>query len=203
MTERARDAVAGHLPGQILEPVPRQDHCAGFTGEHTSATVADMSLETVYVAERSKLMRYLMTMGADQHEADDAVQAAFTQALSVWQTIRQPRAWLYKVALREYYRADARTRIRETPAGDWLPERAEPLDSGDIVVLNEEEETVRSLIAALPGRQRQVMALTIAGFTPAEIAEHLGCDQAAVRQNQVRARDNLARRLGMDRRNPR
>jgi len=162
-----------------------------------------MNLETIYVAERSNLMRYLMSMGANQYEADDAVQAAFAQALSVWQTIRQPRAWLYKVALREYYRADTRMRTRETPAGDSLPERAEPLDSGDIAVLNEEEEMVRGLIAALPGRQRQVMALTMAGFTTAEITEHLGCNQAAVRQSQVRARDSLARQLGIDRRNPR
>lgn len=162
---------------------------------------ASMSVEKVYRAERINLMTYLMSMGADPHEADDAVQAAFIQALRVWPTIRQPRAWLYKVALREYYRADTRTRTRETPAGNALPERAEPLDSSDIVLLDEEEEMVRAAIAALPGRQRQVMALTLAGFAPAEIAEQLGCDPAAVRQNQVRARGNLARQLGLDRRN--
>jgi DNA-directed RNA polymerase specialized sigma24 family protein len=44
------------------------------------------------------------------------------------------------------------------------------------------------------------MAMAIAGFSTAEIAEELGCDPAAVRQNQVRARDALARQLGIDRR---
>ena len=107
---------AGRLPGQSPEPVPPQRQSSGFTGKDTSANVAGMNLETIYVAERSNLMRYLMSMGANQYEADDAVQAAFAQALSVWQTIRQPRAWLYKVALREYYRADTRMRTRETPA---------------------------------------------------------------------------------------
>jgi RNA polymerase sigma-70 factor (ECF subfamily) len=144
-----------------------------------------------------------MSMGAEEDEADDAVQAAFAQAYVQWGSIRQPRAWVYKVALREYYRADARVRTRETPAGDSLPDVPEPLDSSDIAVLNEEGEMVRRMIAALPGRQRQVMALMIAGFTAAEIAEQLGCDQAAVRQNQVRARDNLARQLGMERRKAR
>jgi RNA polymerase sigma factor (sigma-70 family) len=159
------------------------------------------NFEDVYKAERSGLVRYLMTMGADQYQADDAVQSAFARALSGWDVIAHPRGWLYKVALREYYRADRRK--REIPAGDLLPDVPEPLDSGDIAVLNEEEEMVRAAVAALPGRQRQVMALLLAGFTTAEIAAQLGCDQAAVRQSQVRARDALARRLGIDRRNPR
>ena len=160
-----------------------------------------MSFEAVYKAERSRLVRYLMTMGAGQYQADDAVQSAFARAYARWDTIGQPRAWLYKVALREFYRAG--TSKREIPAGDLLPETAEPLDSGDIAVLNEEQEMVRAAVAALPGRQRQVMALTLAGFTTAEIAAELGCDPAAVRQSLMRARDSLARQLGIDRRNPR
>jgi RNA polymerase sigma factor (sigma-70 family) len=160
-----------------------------------------VSFESVYKAERSRLIRYLMSMGIDQHRASDAVQAAFVSAYVRWSAIREPRAWLYKVALRESYRAD--NRKREIPAGDLLPEPAERLDAADIAVLNEEEEMVRAALAALPGRQRQVMALTLAGFTTAEIAEELGCGPAAVRQNQVRARDNLARQLGIDRRNAR
>lgn len=163
--------------------------------------VAEMSFEDVYKAERSGLVRYLMTMGADQYQADDAVQAAFARALSGWDVIGHPRGWLYKVALREYYRADRSK--REIPAGDLLPDVPGPLDSGDVAVLNEEEEMVRAAIAALPGRQRQVMALLLAGFTTAQIAAELCLDQAAVRQSQVRARDALARQLGIDRRNPR
>jgi RNA polymerase sigma factor (sigma-70 family) len=156
-----------------------------------------VSFEAVYRSERSRLVRYLMSMGAGQHQADDAVQAAFARAYDRWDTIRQPRAWLYKVALRESYRADG---WREIPAGDALPDAAKEPDTGDLVVLNEEEERVQAALAALPGRQRQVMALAIAGFTTAEIAAELGCDPAAVRQNQVRARDHLARQLGIDRR---
>lgn len=194
---RTHGNAAGHVAPDPSKPVPAPHRRRGFTAWDRSAKVTNVSFESVYVAERSNLVRYLMTMGADQHQADDAVQAAFALAYPRWDAIRQPRAWLYKVALRECYRAD--TRRREMPAGS-LPETAEPLDSGDIAVLNEEEEMVRAAVAALPGRQRQVMALTLAGFTPAEIAQELGCDPAAVRQNQVRARDNLARQLGIERR---
>ena len=69
--------------------------------------VADVSFEAVYRAERSKLIRYLMSMGVGQHQADDAVQAAFARAYGCWDQIRAPRAWLYKVALRESYRVHA------------------------------------------------------------------------------------------------
>lgn len=175
----------------------------GFTRQDSHARVKDVEFEAVYRAERSRLMAYLMAEGADQHEAEEAVQAAFAHAYPVWEKIQQPRAWLYRVALREYYRADARVKTREIPASDSLPDRAEPLDSGDIVVLNEEGEMVRDALSTLPVRQRQVLTLTLAGFTPSEIANQLGCDPAAVRQNQVRARANLASRLGFDRRNPR
>lgn len=165
-----------------------------------TAKVARTSFEAVYVAERSKLVRYLMCVGVSQHQADDAVQTAFARAYELWDTIREPRAWLYKVALHESYRVRTGHGRREIPAGDALPDTAAEPDAGDLIVLNEEEEQVRAALAALPGKQRQVMALTVAGFSPAEIAAELGCDPAAVRQNQVRARDNLARQLGIDRR---
>lgn len=202
MTEWAASTTISDLEHGCAQPVPRESDEDGFTGPDSHARVKDVEFEAVYRAERSRLMAYLMAEGADQHEADEAVQTAFAHAYPVWETIRQPRAWLHKVALREYYRADARVK-REIPANDSLPDRAEPLDSGDIVVLNEEGEMVREALSALPARQRQVMALTLAGFTPSESAQQLGCDPAAVRQNQVRARANLANRLGFDRRKPR
>jgi RNA polymerase sigma factor (sigma-70 family) len=159
-----------------------------------------VSIEAVYACERSRLVRYLMAMGTGYFQADDAVQAAFTLAWDRWDTIRYPRAWLYKVALRESYRAGTG---REVPAGDALPDTASEPDTADLVVLNEEDERVRAIVAVLPGRQRQVMAMTLAGFSTAEIAAELGCDPAAVRQNQVRARAALISHLGIDRRAPR
>jgi RNA polymerase sigma-70 factor (ECF subfamily) len=173
---------------------------AAFTRPRPGVSVSGVGFADVYKQERSALFRFVRSLGADDHEADDAVQEAFTAAYKRWDTIREPRAYLYTAAMRQYYRADARN--RETPASGRMPEPAEPLSSGDIAEFNDLEERVRTAIAALPARQRQVMALTLAGFKPAQIAEQLGSDEAAVRQNQVRGRGNLARRLGIDRRNP-
>jgi len=180
--------------------VPAQPRRAGFTQPRPGVSVSYVGFEDIYKAERSRLVRFVMSLGADQHEADDAVHEAFALAYQAWDSIREPRAWLHTVAMRQYYRADART--RETPAGDRLPDRAEQLNSGEIAEFNDLEHRVRDAVAALPVRQRQVMALMLAGFTAAQIAQQLGCGQAAVRQNQVRGRDSLARQLGIDRRQP-
>jgi RNA polymerase sigma factor (sigma-70 family) len=158
------------------------------------------SFEALYRGERPRLIRYLMSLGASQHQADDAVQVSFARAWDRWDTIRHPRAWLYTVALHESGRARAADSGREIPAGDALPDTVCVPDAGDLVILNEEEERVLAALANLPLRQRQVMSLAIAGFTAAEIAAELGCQAAAVRQSQVKARDKLARQLGIDRR---
>ena len=155
-----------------------------------------MSFEAVYRAERPRLIRYLMSLGAGQHQADDAVQAAFARAWDRWDTICYPRAWLYKVAIREYRQTQLGN--REIPVGDALPETATAPDTSDLVVLMDQEEQVRAVLATLPTRQQQVMALAIAGFSAVEISGELGCEAAAVRQNQAKARRKLARNLGID-----
>jgi RNA polymerase sigma factor (sigma-70 family) len=61
-----------------------------------------------------------------------------------------------------------------------------------------QRQEVTQVLQALPPRQRQVLALTIDGWTPAEIADLLGIDSAAVRSNLMKARRNAAnqRRTG-------
>jgi RNA polymerase sigma factor (sigma-70 family) len=175
----------------------------GFTRPRPGVSLQGVGFDDVYKAERARLLRFVRSLGADEREADDAVQEAFIAAYQAWDTIREPRAWrawLHTTAMRQYYRADARN--RETPASGRMPDQAEPLGSDDIAEFNDLDERIRAAIAALPVRQRQVMALTMAGFKPAEIARQLGSDEAAVRQNKVRGRGNIARQLGIERRNP-
>lgn len=183
-----------------LPQVPQPQSPAGFTEHDLAVRVSDVDFEDVYMAERAKLARYLMTQGADQYEAAEAVQAAFTRAWKNWDRIENPRAWLYKAALGEYFRANVRVREREVPFSSEDRDPAEPLNSCDIAMLNEQEQAMQAAVAVLPAKQRRVMALTIAGFTSAEIAEQLDCDPAAVRQNLRRARCNLAKHLGLTRR---
>ena len=52
----------------------------------------------------------------------------------------------------------------------------------------DQAQQVIAVLRALPPRQRQVLALTIDGWSPAEISELLGIGPAAVRSNLMKAR---------------
>ena len=175
-----------------------------FTDPSCRDTVSGVDFEDTYNTERSKLMRFLMSVGASQHEADDAVQEAFADAYAAWDTIREPRAWIFKAALRTYYRGSTRARSRETPVGDLLPDQAEHLNSGEIAALNEEERAVEDALASLPVRQRQV-------YDAYTCWVHICRNRASARLRPCscaaepgqRTRRNLARYLGLGRRKTR
>lgn len=192
-------AAAARSPGRT------QQHQVGDGGDHNAPsepdakashgpaperTVADVDFETVFMTEYGKLVRYLITQGAGLHEADDAVQAAFEQALPKWPVIIYPRAWLYRVAMRLFLNGEVQLRQRETPTDD-----IDTLDTAatvdDPLASAVHQHMMLEAIQALPPGQRQVMGLFIAEFSPAEIAELLGSTDKAVRQSLYRARLTL------------
>lgn len=154
--------------------------------------VSPAEFAAVYRAQFAALVRHVMFHGAAVDEARDAAQAAFEQALPVWPSIRVPRAWLRTVAVRAFLRSS----VPETPT-DAIPDRAGRFSAAVRVELGEQERAVYAALLALPVKQRQVMAWSFDGFSPAEVAEVLGEDPAAVRQNLHRARQNLKRQLGI------
>jgi RNA polymerase sigma factor (sigma-70 family) len=149
-----------------------------------------VSFEAFYRKEMAALIRFMRRYGADVYSAADAVQDAFTEAYPQWEAIGEPRAWLRLVACRIYYRR----RLRETPVED-VPDR--PMIYQDPVEAREQSHRVFEALAALPERQRQVMAWHLDGYGHAEIAGLLGISQAAVRQNLSRARRALKSSFGL------
>lgn len=155
--------------------------------------MADAEFVTFYRAEMSAVVRHVMNQGAGEQEAVDAAQTAFVQAYQAWETISHPRAWVRTVATRAFLRALPWS--REIPADNSVVEDA---IAGPVIGKVEfctEEQAVLEALAGLPHRQREAMAWHFDGFSPAEIAEMLGTNSAAVRQSLARARRNLALRL--------
>jgi len=144
-----------------------------------------------YRAEMAALVRFVRRYGADVYAAADAAQDAFTEAYPQWSTIENPRAWLRVVACRSYYRR----RLRETPV-EAVPDR--PVIYEDTVEIGEQGRRVFEALAALPERQRQVMAWHLDGYDNTEIAQHLDITVAAVRQNLCRGRRALKQWLGIE-----
>jgi RNA polymerase sigma-70 factor (ECF subfamily) len=135
------------------------------------------------------LTGFLVNQGASLPEAADIAQDTMIKAYRSWTGLRTPRAWVHTVASRAYIRRV--TEVREMPV-DPLPEPTSRLLRPDAVAEWEARHDALQWVKALPFRQRQVLAWTISGFTPAEIAKQLGLKPDAVRANLKKARDAIA-----------
>ena len=142
-------------------------------------------------AEHTKLIRFVMTIGAGGDEAAEIAQVTFFKAFEGWAGIRAPRAWIRRVAVNELTAARQAAR-RETPQAT-LPDAPVPVSTALAVELTEEARQVLASLQALPPRQRQVMAWIIDGFGAVEIARELGVSPDSVRQSHAKARRNLGR----------
>jgi RNA polymerase sigma factor (sigma-70 family) len=143
-----------------------------------------------------RLAAYIMYQGASAHLAADIAQDAMITAYRRWPEIKSPRAYAWTIA----YRAFTRHALSdpEQTAGE-VPEPAPLLPRPGEAETWLQEQHVIHVLRALPPRQRQVLALTIDGWTPAEIAEMLGLEPAAVRSSLRKARrsaDGHHRRTG-------
>ena len=159
------------------------------------AGVSTVEYAMLYQAEKPRLMRYLIQCGANYHDAEDAAQRALTALYGSWETVRNPKPWLRKVAARELIRITT-SNERFLEGQDQLVTRSAPAEVESLI----EADAALSAIRQLPLLQRHVFALHFDQFGTSEIAEILQITEAAARQNLARARARLKELLGLTRR---
>lgn len=156
-----------------------------------SAEVAEFS--KFYIEKVPRLVAFLVCQGVSVIDAADCVQETLIDALPpVWATLEHPYAWCRLVAHRKA--CDLAQRRREAPFAD--PELAgSPLIALGVDVENFESnhEFLHWLARLGGGKQREILACTYDGATPAEIAVELGMDPATVRSTLRNARAALRR----------
>ncbi|MFE3206077.1 RNA polymerase sigma factor [Embleya sp. NPDC059237] len=152
------------------------------------ATV-DEEFSRFYRATVGPLTGFLISQGASVTVAADIAQDTMTLAYSKWMDIRLPKAWVHTTASRALARRIANT--REAPVED-VPEPTSLLPTPDALLEWELRQDTLRWLTTLPPRQRQVVAWTLAGFTPAEIARELGLTSEAVRANLLKGRRRAA-----------
>lgn len=165
------------------------------TSIRPTAAQIDRSQDTVseftefYLAYKASIVAFLMFQGASFPDAAEIAQDAMCEAYKSWPAIDHPKAWTRRVASRAYLRrissADGEILI------DVTPEVPGVIGIPDESYWEERHEVLRVLRRLTP-RLRQVLAWTIDGFTPTEIAEELGMKPEAVRQALLRARSSAA-----------
>ena len=147
---------------------------------------------------RTVLSAATLAAGGAHHEAWDGVQHAFIQA---WRRLGNPNgpavsdwaAWLRRTAVRRVVLDRQRMSRTETLSDTDFVLDASPLDTQ--VVLKEEYRRVLEIIARMPLRRRQALALhLIAGYSVAETARVMGVEEATVRSSVRQARKVFSER---------
>lgn len=137
-------------------------------------------------AAYTTVYRGLIAMGATPHDAADALQDAFEDALRLRTTVGRADGWLFVVAKRKWQRARWRRRIFH------------PLEVVRGSVRSDRDEEVDLLVelGRLTERQRTVVvARYVLGLTQAEVAELLGIAPGTVAATAHQATSLLRERL--------
>jgi RNA polymerase sigma-70 factor, ECF subfamily len=137
--------------------------------------------ETLYRASRDDVYAYVATLLRDRVGAEDVTALAFERAYRRRRTFDrrrgEERAWLFGIARNAALDELRRRRRLATLVTD--PEDVEvagPEDGADVAL---RRTTVRAALAALPARDRELIALKFhAGLSNAELARVLGVSES-------------------------
>lgn len=147
----------------------------------------ERDLERLYRDPGARLWRALVLSTGSRDVADDAVAEAFAQALARGGELRDPIAWIWRVAFRvaagEMKARSVVSELQTEPAGD-APESVTDL--------------VRALASLTPHQRAAVVLADYAGYAHREIAEILGSSTSAVGVHVHRARRRLRRLLEVE-----
>lgn len=150
----------------------------------------DVTFDEFVVTRLPALLRFAGALTGDRATAEDVVQESLVRAHARWQrisTMDQPESYVRRMITNEYL-SFRRRFARIEPHADVLELCDKGGDAPDHPTMLAERDALRAELAALPRRQRAVLALRYyAGLTDAEIAEELGCSPGTVRGYASRA----------------
>ncbi|MCL7430354.1 RNA polymerase sigma factor [Streptomyces sp. YS415] len=151
---------------------------------HHARQQTDDEFSAFYRENIRPLTGFLINHGAAVQVAADIAQEIMTDAYRNWDRITHPKAWVHKAASRALVRKIASV---EEPVGE-VAEPTSLLPRPDAIAEWEAQHDALPLLRSLPMKQSQVLAWTLAGFTPTDIADHLGLPAENVRANLKKAR---------------
>jgi len=118
----------------------------------------DDSFAEFYAARKDPCLRALMASGTDRGAAEEAVAEAFARAWASWPKVSRhpsPSAWAVRTALNHHVSRWRRTRREVALTADVAAAAV-----GHAADHAERDDLLRA-VAALPERQRQVIALRV------------------------------------------
>jgi RNA polymerase sigma factor (sigma-70 family) len=154
----------------------------------------ERAFETLARRHRRALARYCARIGVPEHRVDDVLQQSLTKAwlsLSDGMEVREPRAWLYRIAHNASINSIRSARRHAHDPLESLPLALVP-STGEEPGLALRARDALGHVAALPEMQRDAIVMTaIEGRSHEETAGLLGVSDGAVRGLVHRARTTL------------
>jgi RNA polymerase sigma-70 factor (ECF subfamily) len=140
------------------------------------------------------LARAVMLSGS-RHDAEDAVQEAYAEALSGWDRISHydnPGAWVYRIVRQRLWKAAKRWgRVASADLSTWQATEGDPERFA-------EATQALAALTVLPDRQRMVMVMhCLHQMDQQQIADELGVARGTVAASIFKARRKLEKALGM------
>lgn len=156
---------------------------------------APVTVASLYVAHRLRLVRLAVLLVDDTETAEDVVQDVFARLHRSWRLDDPGQALPY---LQRAVVNGCRSvlRRRRTVRSTFLP--GEPPGGGPeaSAILAEEQREVLAALHRLPTRQREVLVLRYwSGLSEAQIADTLGISRGAVKSTASRALHKLEQTL--------
>ena len=153
-----------------------------------------MLFDEVYKKYYTELTRFSKQLNHSTDKSEDLVQETFIKyylELRRENSIKNPRAWLYKVLLNSFKTQSAGEK-RELQIMETLDDQNDmPYDLQIDFFNGEKQEIVLKVLDTLPDNVREILLLYNNGFSYAEMAEIMDIYPASVGTTLVRAINKL------------
>jgi RNA polymerase sigma-70 factor (ECF subfamily) len=156
------------------------------------------TFEQLVDRHRTELLAYLIRLLGDPQDAEDASQEALLRAYRAFGRLKpdsNTRAWLYKIGTNTAFNTLKR---RKRAAARFADVSLDTLSTDSAATLEQREQlrAIARAVEALPPKQRAALMMRqFQDMNYTEIAESLGCSEAAARANVYQAIKRLRERL--------
>lgn len=117
-----------------------------------------LGFREIFAAEETPLLRFAHRLVGRREVAEDLVQDGFLKLHENWETVENPRAWLFRCVRNLAYN-ELRDRRREISDNGSIHHASEEPAADETLGRLEAMGTLRRLISCLPAEQRKLLAL--------------------------------------------